>query len=349
MTKLQFIILALICIILGIIFPFILPERFYIDAKLIANDPYNEKGFIGSYPINMLLYSITGLGKLHFSLVALIQLPILFFSLWLIGVPQQFSKLNIKNLLIYLSFLMVAVFIGQPSKEFITFLFAAFVVYCFQNKQFSWGLAIIITSIWFFIFGGLYRPYFAIMPIIAFIIYLISKIKFTNRWLMALALGICTIIALSLTYKLVNGEFFSEMSRESINEFRAEAGGENADTMIVSPIPVTNGITEAFATVYGFVTVNFPINALRFFYKPQVMAFVMWQIFVTWIIIVRFGYLLKAFPERKKELWIMCLLLGYFIIQGIFEPDLGSAVRHKIGFLPFIYYLFYYDDFQRKV
>lgn len=349
MNKVQFLICAFICIILGIIFPFFLPERFYIDATLIANDPYNEKGLIGSYPINMLLYAITGVGKLHFSLVALIQLPILFLSLWLIGVPQQFSRFNIKNLLIYLSFLMVAVFIGQPSKEFITFILAAFVVYCFQNKQLSLGVAIIITSCLFFIFGAFYRPYYAFMPIIAFTIYLITKIRFTNRWMMALAVGVCTILIFSFAHNLLKGEFFSEMSRESLNEFRTDRKDQNADTMIVSPIPVTNMPTEIFATVYGFITVNFPINALRFFYKPQVLAFVVWQILITWIVIVRFGYLLKAFPERKKELWVMCILLGYFIIQGIFEPDLGSAVRHKIGFLPFIYYLFYYDDFQRKI
>jgi len=80
-----------------------------------------------------------------------------------------------------------------------------------------------------------------------------------------------------------------------------------------------------------------------------VMAFVVWQLFLFWILIVRFGYLLKSYPERKKELWIMLFILSYFIIQGIFEPDLGSAVRHKIGVLPLIYFIFYYDQFKRKV
>lgn len=349
MNKFQFILLVTICVLLGLVFPLILPDKFFFDAKHIVLDPYNEKGLIGSYPLTMLFYWITGWSKLPYSLVALIQLPLLFLLLWIIGVPNKFQQLNIKNCLVYLSFLMIAVFIGQHSKEFITFIFAAIIVYLFQYKYFSLGTSILFSSVLFIFFGGVFRPYFAFMPFIACTIYLITRIKFTNRWIMSIFLGIVMILFLSFIYKMGTGEFLSEMSRESLNSVRLESGDENANTMILSPIPVTNILTEAFATIYGFITVNFPINALRFFYKPQVLAFVVWQVLLTWVIIVRFGYLLKEYPNRKKDLWLMCLLLAYFIIQGIFEPDLGSAVRHKIGILPLIYYLFYYDDFKRKI
>lgn len=349
MNKIQFILLVGVCILFGLFFPSILPEKFYFDAKHIITDPYNEKGLLGSYPFTMLFYWITGLGKLPFGLVALIQLPFLFLLLWVIGIPNKFAQFNIKNLLIYLSFFMVVIFIGQPSKEFITFIFAAIIVYFFQYKHFSLGVSILFSTLFFIVFGGFFRPYFVFIPFVAFAIYLITRIRFTNRWILSLSFGIFTIILFSLVYKIGKGEYFSEMSREFINEIRINSGDENADTMIVSPIPVTNFFTEAFATFYGFVTVNFPVNALRFFYKPQVMAFVVWQILLTWIVIVRFGYLLKAYPNQKKDLWLMCLLLAYFISQGVFEPDLGSAVRHKIGILPLIYYLFYYDDFKKEV
>ncbi|MCA4782142.1 hypothetical protein NZD85_09140 [Empedobacter stercoris] len=344
-----FIVLSFLMILLGLIFPLILPENFYFDANIIVSDLGNEKGVIGSYPFTMLFYWITGLGKLPFSLLAIIQIPILLLLIWFIGIPNNFSTLNIKNSLIYLSFLMLVIFIGQPSKEFITFIFAAIIVYIFKYNYFSLGISILLSTLFFIIFGGVFRPYFAFMPFIACAIYFITRIRFTNRWILSLFLGFSVLILLSFLYQLGKGEFFSEMSRETINEIRLNSGDENADTMIVSPIPVTNIFTEAFATLYGFLTVNFPINALRFFYKPQVFAFVIWQILLTWIVIVRFGYLLKEYPNRKKDLWLMCLLLSYFVVQGIFEPDLGSAVRHKIGILPLIYYLFYYDDFKRKI
>lgn len=348
--KFIFLLLSITCIIFGIICPFILPDRFFYDSWLIVTDPNNEKGlFNGSYGFTIFYYSITGLSKLPYSIIAIIQLTILFLIIYIIGIPEKFSQFSIKNCLIYLSFIMMAIFIGQPSKEFITFILIAIIVYTFECNYLSFGLAILISSLYFFLFGFLFRPYFSFIPFISSAIYLITKIRFKNRWIFSILLGISVIVALSLTYKILKGDFLSQVTRENINELRLNDGDANADTMIVSPIPITNIFTEAFATVYGFITVNFPINALQFFYKPQVIAFVIWQLFMTWIIIIRFGYLLQEFPKRKKELWLMCILLSYFIIQGIFEPDLGSAIRHKIGILPLIYYLFYYDDFKRKI
>jgi len=345
-----FIILSIFLILFGFIFPFILPDKFYFDSEHIIADPFNEKGLLnGSYGFTILFYSITGLSKLPYSIIAIIQLMILFILLYKVGIPKHFSKLSIKNCLMYLAFLMITIFIGQPSKEFITFIFIALIVYTFQCNYLSFGIAILISSLLFFLFGYLFRPYFSFIPFISLAIYSITNIRFKNRWIFSIFLGISIIVVLSLTYKIIKGDFLSQVTRENLNELRLNEEEVNADTMILSPIPITNIFTEAFATIYGFITVNFPINALRFFYKPQVIAFVIWQLFMTLIIIVRFGYLLEEFPNRKKELWLMCILLSYFIIQGIFEPDLGSAIRHKIGILPLIYYLFYYDDFKRKI
>lgn len=346
LSKTTFYILACICLLLALVFPFILPERFFGDAILIVTDPGNEKGWFGSYPVSMMFYHLTQLGKLPFSIIALIQLPILFFVLRLIGVPDHFQILTIKNIVAYLSFLMIAFFLGQPSKEFFTFVFVGVIVLLFQRKELSIGLCLLISFLMFFIFGAVFRPYFAFIPIISFGIFLITRFRFKNRWLLGITTGIAVIVLLSFSYSLVKGQFFSGMSRETINLERMNQ--DDADTMIVSPISPTNIFGEAFATVYGFISVNFPINALKFFYKPQVVAFVIWQLLLTWIIIVRFGYLLKDYGERKKEFWIMLFFLSYLVIQAIFEPDLGSAVRHKIGMLPLIYFLFYYDEFKRK-
>jgi len=242
---------------------------------------------------------------------------------------------------------MIAVFIGQPSKEFFTYIFIGLIVLIFQRKELSLGVCLCISFLLFAFFGAIFRPYFAFIPIISFGIFLITRIRFQNRWLMGVVTGIAIIVLLSFSHSLVKGQYFSAMSREAINLERLNK--ENADTMIVSPIPPTNIFGEAFATVYGFVSVNFPINALKFFYKPQVVAFILWQLLLTWIIIVRFGYLLKDYPNRKKEFWLMLFFLSYLMIQAIFEPDLGSAVRHKIGVFPLIYFLLYYDEFKRKL
>jgi hypothetical protein len=39
----------------------------------------------------------------------------------------------------------------------------------------------------------------------------------------------------------------------------------------------------------------------------------------------------------------------FFIVQGIFEPDLGTSIRHKIGLFPLIYFALYYEDFRKDI
>ena len=58
---------------------------------------------------------------------------------------------------------------------------------------------------------------------------------------------------------------------------------------------------------------------------------------------------MKEGRNENYELWLFYMLFSYFVVQGVFEPDLGSAVRHKIGILPLIYYLLYYEDFRKKL
>jgi len=58
---------------------YILPKRFFNDAAVIALEKGNEIGFLGSYPLTILFYKVTGLRylPLPFPLIALIQYPIL--------------------------------------------------------------------------------------------------------------------------------------------------------------------------------------------------------------------------------------------------------------------------------
>ena len=53
----------------------------------------------------------------------------------------------------------------------------------------------------------------------------------------------------------------------------------------------------------------------------------------------------SAFDER---LWLFHIVFSYFVIQGVFEPDLGSSIRHKFGVLPIIYQAIFYKRLYDK-
>jgi hypothetical protein len=326
---------------------YILPNRFFYDSTIIAFDKGDEIGFLGSYPLTILFYKVTGLRYLPFPLIALIQYPIIAFVLYKIGVPGDFDKLNVKNILVYLGFFMMAIFMSMPSKEFITFLYVALIVFIYMNRSLSFWRSIALSMFLLAIFGALYRPYFVLIPIIAFAMYVVSFVKFKNKTLATISYGLLITIFMSLSYGILEGHYFSESSREVVNTTRINLS--DANSMIISPIKPDTWYGETLGILYGFVSVNIPVNGLKHLLSPQIIAFVIWELLLFYILLVRFSGCLKNRKKYKYELWVLLILFSYFIVQGVFEPDLGTAIRHKMGVFPLIYYALYYEYFRKEL
>lgn len=340
-NKYFFIQLALICLVVGIISSFALPSKFYNDAEIIVNDYYNEIGLVGGYPFTILFYSITHLNKVPFFLIAIIQLPILFYFLYKIGVPDNFRVLNIQNILVYISFFLIGLFICIPSKEFINFIYLSFIVLLFRNKKYSLNKTIIISFILFFIISFILRPYYLFLPIFSILLYFGTFIKSKNKALNLIFFSIVFAVLMSISHGIIRGEYISESTREMHNFDRL--GSDEAQSMIQSPVPTDTWYGETIGIFYGYLSVNIPIVALKHFLKPQVVAFIIWQLLFFYVLYKKFKICLKNRQELKYELWIFLFIFSYFVVQGLFEPDLGSAIRHKIGVFPLIYYALYYD------
>ena len=342
-----FIVLFVLNLLITVLAFYVLPKRFFYDAVIIAFDKGNEIGFFGSYPLTILFYKITGMRYLPFPIVGLIQFPILMFVLYKIGISTDFEKLNVKNVIVYFGILMIAIFMSMPSKEFITYLYVSLIVFLFLNKKISLCTALFLAFLLLTVFGIFYRPYYVLIPIIAIGMYGASLVNFKSKALTAIFYGLLIVLFMSLCYGLVSGHYFSEVSRELINSERL--GSADANSMIVSPIKPDTWYGETIGIVYGFFSVNVPVNGIKYIFSPQILLFVVWQLFLFYILLVRFSKCIETRDKHKKELWILIILFAFFIVQGVFEPDLGSAVRHKTGVFPLIYFALYYDHFPKKL
>ncbi|MDG2433123.1 hypothetical protein [Flavobacterium sp.] len=346
-NKATFLLLFLCNLIVALLAFYVLPKKFFYDAMLIAYDKGNEIGFLGSYPLTILFYKITYLRYLSFPIVALIQYPILIYVLYKVGIPKNFNLLTIKNLLVYLGFFMIAVFMSMPSKEFITYLYLALIVFIYKSDRFSFKKSVVYSMLLLLLFGAFYRPYFLLIPIISIGMYGLRYVQFKNKTMMTLFYGLCIAFFLSLSYGLVKGQYLSESSREVVNLDRLNS--QDANSIIVSPIKPDSWYGEAIGIAYGFFTVNVPVNGLKHVLSPQILAFVIWQLLLFSLLLVRFSNCLKSRRKENYELWLLLILFSYFIVQGVFEPDLGTAIRHKIGVFPLIYFALYYDNFREKL
>lgn len=331
----------------AILASFILPERFFYDALTIVLDKYNEIGLIGSYPFSMLFYKLTGLRYLPFFIIAIIQFPIIIYILYKIGIPSDFHIFNAKNVLVYLAFMMMAIFIGMPSKEFITFLYVALIPFIFYSSKINTKFKIPIVLVLLGVFGIFFRPYYLMLPILSVGMYFVSFINFKNKTFGSIIYGLILIIILSLSHGLIKGKYFSESSREGLNSERSVA--QDANSMIVSPIKTDTWYGESIGIVYGFFSVNIPIEGFKHILSPQIIAFIVWQLALFYILLVRLSKCIKRREKYDFQFWTLLILFSFFIVQGVFEPDLGSAIRHKIGVFPLIYYVLYYEHFRKEL
>ncbi|MGO4817159.1 hypothetical protein [Flavobacterium sp. W22_SRS_FP1] len=324
--------------------PYILPERYFNDTVIIVFDRGQEIGWLGSYPFAIMFYKLTGLRHLSFFLIALIQFPIVTYILYKIGVPHNFHKLNVKNILVYVGLLLLGIYMSMPTKEFITFLMFCSIPFIFKSNKkpvFKIGFSLVLVACFSF-----FRAYYLLMPIFAIGMYVLSFIKFENKTLSIIFYGILISIFLSLSHGVIRGEYISKQTRE--NYVVENINKNNINTAIVSPISQDTWYGEVFGIVYGFMAVNVPvIEAIKHILSPQVLVFVLWQLLLFYILFVRFSRCLKNRKQYQFELWTLLILFAFFIVQGIFEPDLGTSIRHKIGLFPLIYFALYYEDFRK--
>jgi hypothetical protein len=235
---------------------------------------------------------------------------------------------------------------SMPTKEFITFLMFCPIPFIFLSKK-SPRFKIIISLLLFIVFS-FFRTYYILVPIFAVGMYLASFIKFQKKALSTIFSGLMIVVFLSFSHGIIKGEFLSKLTRE--NYIDDNINRLNINSAIQSPIPQDSWYGEAFGIVYGFMAVNVPVSEMiKHLLSPQIVAFVIWELLFFYILFVRFSRCLKNRKENQIEFWMLLLLMGYFMVQGIFEPDLGTSIRHKIGFLPLIYFALYYEDFRRDI
>ncbi len=345
-NTLWFLVLFLVSLIISTLTIYILPDRYFNDTKIIVYDKYKEIGWVGSYPFAILFYKTTGLKHLPFFLIALIQFPITIYLLYKIGIPKKFHVITVKNVLVYVAILLLGIYMSMPTKEFITFLMFVPIPFIYRSQKST--IFKVISSLLLFLIFSFFRTYYALIPIFAVGMYLASYIKFRKKALSTIFSGIMIVVFLSFSHGVIKGEFLSKLTRE--NYIVDNINRLNINSAIQSPLPQDTWYGEAFGIFYGFMAVNVPISELiKHILSPQIIAFVIWELLFFYILFVRFSRCLKDKKANQIELWTLLILMAYFLVQGVFEPDLGTSIRHKIGFLPLIYFALYYEDFRGKV
>lgn len=347
-SKFIFFSFSFLGLIAAICSSYVLPKKYFSDALTIIHNPWNLKGVVGGFQLSIFFYSITGMRWMPFSLVALIQYPILIYILTKIGIPSNFDKVKVNNLLMYASFFVIGIFISMQTKEFITFIFCAILVKLIKNKNKEYVFRNrIIICLMILLYSYIFREYYYLVLILSIFISILSYCNLKLNSFLIVIYGLIMIILMSCGHNMVKHGYLSDKTRTELNERRLDDPKikEESRSAIIPPLPTNTWYGDAVSIIYGFMVVNIPITSI-FSASPQVSLFSIWQLTLFFCLSLKFDQILKI-KKNNNIRWAYYITFSFFIVQGLFEPDLGSSIRHKAGIFPLIYFILFYDDKEK--
>lgn len=326
----EFLFVALITGTLFLIFfsRSIFPEKYFFDNQMIRAI---LNGYIAdsSYTNVAKVYKLFGMtattSPIIESLVAALVFVITMLSLFL----KKASWLRNKTNFLFLSMwgVFYAAYLSQMAKDQIAFLiviFPAFILIKDEKVRF-WTFLLCAL-----IYAAFFRPYWLLIIIMTFSLRFFPKThsKFVNVFRITFVL-VLELIVILVVYRLLHGSSILDI-RYSINAGRIDTG--NSQSMIPSLFKNTNLFYELANIGYTAIIMILPVHLSAL---SQIMYYA-WLYLILFLLKEPFKQLLDGRTECSIYL---LFLLSYIVVQTLFEPDLGSCLRHQIIFFPVIFYL----------
>lgn len=234
---------------------------------------------------------------------------------------------------------LLNIYVFRMSKDIIQFLIFLIAVAIIKSKlPLLWKT--LLTCLLFTWEGFVFRSYYFLIAGLFLVTVFLQRTKSRakKRRLIILLAAVCLLGLISL-------QFFSYRTYLSVVTVRdsltlARQGSESAQTLILNPIP-TRGSLGLFLLDYviNFFRLMLPLELLP--KGPAYYLFILFQFYLSF-------RLLLLFRNRKQELFrnsqqklLLGVVIAYYVVSAIFEPDFGSFIRHEAALSPVLFALFY--------
>ena len=181
-----------------------------------------------------------------------------------------------------------------------------------------------------------FRSYWAVIVVLYLV--LMAGWRMGLGWPARLALVAIAIVPLSLASEAIIGFWLSD-GRTVVVE--AREGDPDSATMFFNPWINTSPATDLANTIAGWLTLVLPFYLLALG-AVQHVAFALFQ-FANTALFVR---AVRALPRPRRGVapsareWQLAAAaawcVAYTIVQGMFEPDFGSFVKHAANLAPML-------------
>ena len=311
-----------------IIFRNFAPERFFGDEKTffynIQNIPYeltNPEVFL------LFFYRIVTVNSI---------LPTIFYILLLnyffISYIFKILKKNKINVLQLIALLPCTLFLSFVNKDIYTVLVCLYLVF---SKH-----ALLFRVILYSVFTLLVSRYYLLLTLINFLLLRISNVKKISYIFFFLLINTISIyLVLNYFY-----DFNILKIRETLNFKISLYIEREINTTIINSNFFANGVLNDISN-YCITLISlagFPIIYAKKITFTIFMAYVL--TFFTLLSLISKSKFIKINKEIKK---IYYFIFSYYFVIAIFEPDLGSFLRHFT--VIFIFYIIYLDYLKQRL
>jgi hypothetical protein len=320
-------------LVLAIAGPMVLPEKHYFDTgtiRSLLNDRYFEHS--ESFVSTARAYRVLGFPWLWPEALAgpfsfLLSFGAVIFGARLARAPWQPAAF----LLLAIWVVPLAVFHGTYSKEAF-----AIVAIGLMARIARSGPGLLVAAGVGMLYALGFRTYWAV--IVVLYVVLMAGWRLGLGWPARLALVALAILPLSVASESFAGMWLSD-GRTVVVETRED--NPDSSTMFLNPWPNSSPATDLANSLAGWLMLILPFHLMAMG-GAQHVAFALFQFANTAV----FARIAASLPRPRQGVapttddWqgaaAAAWCVAYTIVQGMFEPDFGSFVKHEANLAPML-------------
>ncbi len=296
--------------------PRYVPAYFTQDSFTVKNAMLDPGSFEQSYRNTAAFYKLFGFSYTSVPLSAHFFAWIIF-AVWLatlLRINRQKSFSMYEGAFIGFVALMYGIEYTTLTKDLLLILFMVVIVNVYIRHRSMFVLAVATL-----IYAYFFRTYWYMVASWAAILGLQKNPKIRKGLTLLLLFSLAVIVVYNLS---TGGQITTQ--RVDVNATRDSTA---AASMLNNVIPNSNIFTDIVNWIYTMGTLIVPLQGLG---SPNVIVYYIW----IWAVI---AFCIKHRQQIDSK--TMLLLVGFVAVQAMFEPDLGSALRHQLPWCPLLYFL----------
>jgi hypothetical protein len=304
-----------------------LPERFLLDEdhlrRVIADPGVTPEDT--SFHTVAALYQALGLDRLDFVALTL-PLVVLVACIFQAAGFEEWNRLGIVGFVAAgLALGLGLVYLAQYSKEFLSLLVAFGVLVAAGFRRGSATFVGIVGVC--VLYGTTVRPYWLLIAVLVPVAAL--TLRRVRNPLVLLGGVFVVYLVLSQAFGIAFGDSLNA-TREWVNEGRV---GTDVATTISAPQLGASPVAEALAALVVFVQLIVPVPLLTggdLYYRASGLVIVF-----VWAVVVA-AIMRNRCRQDSRSAWVAALLISLVVVQGVFEPDYGSYLKHLTPFIALV-------------